>query len=78
MIDELAAAAGVDPLQFRLEAMGEPRKIETNDGVLDTARLRNLLQFAADKANWKTKLPARQGRDDDTASLAEKPQRKVA
>jgi isoquinoline 1-oxidoreductase beta subunit len=62
-VDELAAAAGADPLEFRLRLIGDARKIPdaTNpkEGKpLDTARLKGVLQLAADKAGWTKPLPA--------------------
>src|SRR5712692_296563 len=56
-VDELAAAAGVDPLKFRLQLIGDARKIPdfTNpkeNKPLDTARLKGVLQLAAEKAQW--------------------------
>jgi isoquinoline 1-oxidoreductase subunit beta len=62
-VDELATAAGVDPLEFRLRMIGEDRKIPdaTNpkEGKpLDTARLKGVLKLAAEKANWGKPLPA--------------------
>jgi isoquinoline 1-oxidoreductase beta subunit len=61
-VDELAAAAGADPLEFRLRLIGGDRKIPdfTNpkEGKpLDTARLKNVLRLAADKAGWAKPLP---------------------
>jgi isoquinoline 1-oxidoreductase subunit beta len=61
-IDELAAAAGADPLEFRLRLIGDDRKIPdfTNpkEGKpLDTARLKNVLRLAAEKADWNKPLP---------------------
>jgi isoquinoline 1-oxidoreductase beta subunit len=61
-VDELAAAAGVDPLKFRLQLIGDARKIPdfTNpkEGKpLDTARLKSVLQLAAEKAEWGKPLP---------------------
>jgi isoquinoline 1-oxidoreductase beta subunit len=66
-VDELAAAAGQDPLQFRLKLLGEPRKIPQfgegpNAPPLDTARLKGVLQLAADKAGWGKPLPDGEGR----------------
>jgi isoquinoline 1-oxidoreductase beta subunit len=62
-VDELAAAAGADPLEFRLRVIGDDRKIPdfTNpkEGKpLDTARLKNVLRLAAEKADWSKPLPA--------------------
>ncbi|HLZ93592.1 MAG TPA: xanthine dehydrogenase family protein molybdopterin-binding subunit [Candidatus Acidoferrum sp.] len=61
-VDELAAAAGADPLQFRLQRIGADRKIPdfTNpkeNKPLDTARLKGVLQLAAEKAEWGKPLP---------------------
>ena len=83
-VDELAAAAGVDPLEFRLRLMGDDRKIEdfTNpkEGKpLDTARLKGVLKLAAEKAGWSKPLPKGLGRgiagyfsfDSYTAVVAE-------
>jgi isoquinoline 1-oxidoreductase beta subunit len=65
-IDELAAAAGVDPLEFRLRMIGDSRKIQdatSPEGKpLDTARLKGVLQLAAEKAGWGKPLPAGVGR----------------
>jgi isoquinoline 1-oxidoreductase beta subunit len=65
-IDELAAAAGVDPVEFRLRLIGEARKIpnfESPTGdAMDTARLKGVLQLAATKAGWGKPLPKGAGR----------------
>ncbi|HKW61766.1 MAG TPA: xanthine dehydrogenase family protein molybdopterin-binding subunit [Candidatus Acidoferrum sp.] len=66
-VDELAAAAGQDPLAFRLKLLGEPRKIPQFEGgpgapPLDTGRLMGVLQLAADKAAWGSPLPQGEGR----------------
>jgi isoquinoline 1-oxidoreductase subunit beta len=82
-IDELAAAAGQDPLAFRLKLIGADRKIPLFDSEkeppLDTARLKGVLQLAAEKAGWGKPLPKGQGRgiaafysfDSYTAAVAE-------
>jgi isoquinoline 1-oxidoreductase subunit beta len=62
-IDELASAAGADPLEFRLRMIGEDRKIpdatNPNEGKpLDTARLKGVLRLAAEKAEWGKPLAA--------------------
>jgi len=65
-IDELAASAGQDPLAFRMKLIGGDRKIPMFGGEkeppLDTARLKGVLQLAADKAGWGKPLPKGQGR----------------
>ncbi len=65
-IDELAAAAGQDPLAFRMKLIGGDRKIPQFGGEkeppLDTARLKGVLQLAAEKAGWGKPLPKGQGR----------------
>ncbi|MCG8361440.1 MAG: molybdopterin-dependent oxidoreductase, partial [Kiloniellales bacterium] len=49
-IDELARAAGRDPVEFRMEMLAEH------------PRHREVLQLAADKAGWGATMPAGQGR----------------
>ncbi|HKV62783.1 MAG TPA: xanthine dehydrogenase family protein molybdopterin-binding subunit [Candidatus Acidoferrum sp.] len=61
-VDELATAAGADPLEFRLRHIGDDRKIPdfTNpkeNKPLDTARLKGVLRLAAEKASWGQPLP---------------------
>jgi len=65
-IDELAAAAGQDPLAFRMKIIGGDRKIpmfgNDKEPPLDTARLKGVLQLAAEKAGWGKPLPKGVGR----------------
>jgi isoquinoline 1-oxidoreductase beta subunit len=61
-VDELASAAGADPLEFRLRSIGGDRKIpdftDPKEGKpLDTARLKGVLKLASEKAGWGSKLP---------------------
>ena len=59
-IDELAHAAGRDPLQFRLELLGEDRLVPStgkNSPPYDTARMKAVLRLAAEKSGWGKKLP---------------------
>ena len=67
-IDELAHAAGKDPLQFQLELLGEPRQVRSpkpdalGRDVFDTARMRGVLELVAERSGWgKTQLPPRTG-----------------
>jgi isoquinoline 1-oxidoreductase beta subunit len=62
-IDELAHAAGKDPLQFRRDFLGAPRFIgdAAARGSYNTGRMRGVLDKAAAMAGWGRKLPARSG-----------------
>jgi isoquinoline 1-oxidoreductase beta subunit len=57
-IDELATAAGKDPLQYRLHMLGKDQDIAYFTTTWHTARMRAVLQLAADKADWSKPLPA--------------------
>jgi isoquinoline 1-oxidoreductase beta subunit len=64
-VDELAHAAGKDPLAFRLEMLGEPRELpyaQHGGPVFDTGRQQAVLKLAAEKAGWGSPLPAGRGR----------------
>jgi nicotinate dehydrogenase subunit B len=54
-IDELATAAGVDPVEFRLRYLSEPRAAE-------------LVRATADRAGWKAHTKPQQTPDTDGAS----------
>jgi CO/xanthine dehydrogenase Mo-binding subunit len=56
-IDELAAAAGKDPLEYRLHLLSKDEDIKFFDAVWRTSRMRGVLQMAAEKANWGKPLP---------------------
>src|SRR6185437_3503777 len=59
-IDELAHAAGKDPLQFRLDLLGNPRMVTNPDGKdgYDAGRMRGVLELVAQKSGWNShKLP---------------------
>jgi isoquinoline 1-oxidoreductase subunit beta len=53
-VDELAHAAGIDPVKFRMKHLRE-------DQAEPTARLRGVLQLAAEKSGWGKALPANHG-----------------
>lgn len=57
-IDELAAAAGKDPLEYRLHMLEKDQDIQYFTATWRTARMRGVLQLAAEKAGWKNPLPA--------------------
>ncbi len=64
-VDELAQAAGRDPLAFRLAILGETRELPYEDHGgpgWSPARLRRVLELAAEKAGWGSPLPAGRGR----------------
>jgi isoquinoline 1-oxidoreductase subunit beta len=62
-IDELAHAAGKDPLQFRLDLLGEPRVVAEPDGrgPFDAGRARGVLELVRDKSAWGRRLPRGSG-----------------
>jgi len=65
-VDELAHAAGMDPLEFRLKHLVQARKvshaIDKNEPTLDVDRLRRVLVVAAQASGWGTQLSAGRGR----------------
>ena len=62
-IDELAHAAGADPVQFRRDFLGPSRIIgdPAKRGHYHTGRMRGVLDKAAQMAGWGRKLPPRTG-----------------
>jgi isoquinoline 1-oxidoreductase beta subunit len=57
-IDELAAAAGKHPLEYRLHMLAKDQDIQYFATTWRTARMRGVLRLAADKAGWGKPLPA--------------------
>jgi isoquinoline 1-oxidoreductase beta subunit len=63
-IDELALAAGKDPLQFRVDLLGEPRVVTDAEGrsPFDAGRARGVLELVRQKSLWGLRrLPPRTG-----------------
>jgi len=58
-IDELAHAAGKDPLQFRLDLLGDKAMVTDADGKngYDAARMKGVLVAVREKSGWGKKLP---------------------
>ena len=50
-IDELANAAGKDPLQFRIDLMSQPLPKTEND-QFDPDRMKGVLELVREKSNW--------------------------
>jgi isoquinoline 1-oxidoreductase beta subunit len=63
-IDELAVAAGVDPVAFRLTLLGEPRLVTNPDGRAGyhAGRMSGVVKLVAEKSGWgKRTLPKGRG-----------------
>jgi isoquinoline 1-oxidoreductase beta subunit len=64
--DELAALANRDRVEYLLEILGQPRKVDigargpmADKFPLDTGRLRRVIELAAEKSGWANKKPAK-------------------
>jgi len=57
-IDELAVAANKDPLQYRLTLLAKDQDLTYFTTTWHTARMRGVLQLAAEKSGWDKPLPA--------------------
>jgi len=62
-IDELAHAAGKDPLEFQIDLLGEDELLPGRGAGFNTARARAVLEHVREVSGWdQSKLPARTGR----------------
>jgi isoquinoline 1-oxidoreductase beta subunit len=62
-IDELADVAGIDPVRFWLELVGDEQFVQVRDDFrFDASRLRNVITVAAQRAQWGTPLSDGKGR----------------
>jgi len=60
--DEAAHAAGRDPVEFLLAALGPARKISAGSETVDVGRRRAVIELAAEKSSWHKPLTAGRGR----------------
>lgn len=71
-VDELAASAGRDRVEYMLDLIGPGRKLEVKANIpywnhnqtqeqfpLDTARLRRVIEVAAEQSGWAKKKPSK-------------------
>ncbi|MDJ0748618.1 MAG: xanthine dehydrogenase family protein molybdopterin-binding subunit [Woeseiaceae bacterium] len=62
-IDELAQAAGVDPVEFWLRLVGDEQFVQVREDFnFDASRLKAVIKMAADKSGWGTPLAEGKGR----------------
>ena len=61
-VDEMAAAARRDPLDFRRALLTEPRMLVLHERPYDRHRLRRVLEIAAERGDWGRPLPSGRGR----------------
>jgi isoquinoline 1-oxidoreductase beta subunit len=63
-LDELAHAAGADPVEFNLTLLGDKELVEgtgRNGRPYNAARMRNVVRVVAEKAGWGKALPRGRG-----------------
>ncbi|HKS23201.1 MAG TPA: molybdopterin cofactor-binding domain-containing protein [Thermoanaerobaculia bacterium] len=61
-LDELAHAAGADPLEYRLKLLQAPDVLAIDDLKIERPRLRAVLELLRTKSNWGKPLPSGHGR----------------
>lgn len=60
-LDEVAEAAGKDPVQFRLELLDKAKKAPVGAVKYDIDRMRGVIELAAEKSGWGKKKGVAQG-----------------
>jgi isoquinoline 1-oxidoreductase subunit beta len=60
-LDEIAFAAGKDPVQFRLDLLEKAKQQPAGAIKYDIARMRGVIELAAEKAGWGKKKDVSQG-----------------
>jgi len=60
-LDEVAQAAGKDPVQFRLALLDKAKKTPVGDIKYDIDRMKGVIQLAVEKAGWGKKKGVIQG-----------------
>jgi isoquinoline 1-oxidoreductase beta subunit len=60
-IDELAHAAGADPVAFRLKLLGDQASVGEAGSAYAAGRMAAVVKLAAEKAGWGRKLPKGSG-----------------
>ena len=66
-VDELAHLAKRDPVEYLLDVVGQPRKVDLGPQrgrlaekyPLETGRLRNVIELAAERSGWAKKKPVK-------------------
>lgn len=61
-LDEMAHAAGQDPLAFQLKLLGDRQIVGEGYEAFNAPRMKGVLQAVAKMANWGAPLPAREGK----------------
>src|SRR5690606_1392350 len=60
-LDEVAEAAGKDPVAFRLDLLDKAKKNPVGEIHYDIDRMKEVIQLAAEKSNWGKKEGLSQG-----------------
>lgn len=60
-LDEVALAAGKDPVQFRLDLLAKAKKSPVGDIRYDISRMEGVIKMAAEKSGWGKKKDVSQG-----------------